>query len=78
MLTVCLGGMYGSNCRVTCGNCFESKQCHYINGTCMNGCGRGYQGVHCTEVNRNNLITCWFDLMKPVKLFSQDTPLPFG
>ncbi|XP_065927125.1 adhesion G protein-coupled receptor B1 isoform X5 [Magallana gigas] len=34
---------------VICGNCFESQQCHHINGTCMNGCSRGYQGVHCTE-----------------------------
>lgn len=49
MLTVCLGGMYGSNCRVTCGNCFESKQCHYINGTCMNGCDNGYQGFQCNK-----------------------------
>lgn len=45
----CTGGMYGSNCSVICGNCFESQQCHHINGTCMNGCSRGYQGVHCTE-----------------------------
>lgn len=45
---VCDGGMYGDNCNVPCGSCYESKQCHHINGMCLNGCTRGYQGLLCT------------------------------
>lgn len=29
----------------------EPKQCHHINGTCINGCDSGYQGPNCTEGN---------------------------
>lgn len=43
--------MYGYNCSILCGKCFESEQCHHVNGTCMNGCDSGYQGEHCTEGN---------------------------
>lgn len=41
--------MYGENCGIACGNCLAKEQCHHINGTCMNGCDRGYQGSKCTE-----------------------------
>lgn len=50
-VTVCDGDMYGYNCSILCGKCFESEQCHHVNGTCMNGCDSGYQGEHCTEGN---------------------------
>lgn len=45
----CDSGEYGENCSIPCGYCFESEQCNHINGTCMNGCDSGYQGVLCTE-----------------------------
>lgn len=48
-LSDCEGGMYGDNCSVPCGNCFRSEQCHHINGTCLNGCDSGYQGLPCTK-----------------------------
>lgn len=41
--------MYGENCGIACGNCLAKEQCHHINGTCMNGGDRGYQGSKCTE-----------------------------
>lgn len=47
--TACSGGVYGQNCSLPCGQCLDNEQCHHINGTCMNGCGRGYQGLNCTE-----------------------------
>lgn len=53
MFTACNGGMYGTNCSVTCGNCFESQQCHHINGTCMDGCDDRYQGLKCIEGKDN-------------------------
>lgn len=47
--TACSGGVYGQNCSLPCGQCLDNEQCHHINGTCMNGCGKGYQGLNCTE-----------------------------
>lgn len=62
MFTACNGGMYGTNCSVTCGNCFESQQCHHINGTCMDGCDDRYQGLKCIEGKdikvRNGVSVC--------------------
>lgn len=48
-ITACDGGMYGEGCAIPCGNCLESRQCHHINGTCMNGCDNGYSGSNCTD-----------------------------
>lgn len=45
----CSKNMYGKNCSIPCGHCFNSEQCHHINGTCMNGCDSGYKGFNCTE-----------------------------
>ena len=30
-----------------CGNCRDLSQCHYINGSCVNGCDPGFQGEKC-------------------------------
>lgn len=49
VVTECTGLMYGQNCNISCGHCIKSDECHHINGTCMNGCNIGYQGLHCTE-----------------------------
>lgn len=57
MFTACSGGVYGSNCSLNCGNCFESQQCHHINGTCMNGCDHRYQGLKCIEGKDNSRET---------------------
>lgn len=54
-----------------CGNCIESEQCHHINGTCMNGCDRGYQGLHCTQgkylnaLKVNYCFNMYFSLLPP-------------
>lgn len=50
-LIACDSHFYGENCSTPCGNCLESKQCQHTNGTCMNGCASGYQGLTCKEGN---------------------------
>lgn len=43
----CNGGKFGENCENDCGHCLHKEQCHYIDGTCSNGCNDGYQGIQC-------------------------------
>lgn len=45
----CDGRRYGKNCSAICGNCIEFEQCNPINGTCMNGCDKGFEGLDCTK-----------------------------
>lgn len=54
-ISACDDGQYGENCREKCGECFGSNQCHYINGTCMDGCKSGYQEFNCKE----RMIHCY-------------------
>lgn len=49
--SACDGNMYGANCTKKCGTCLRSKQCDHINGTCINGCDRGFHGSECIEGN---------------------------
>ena len=51
METECDNGTFGQNCLESCGWCVGEKQCHHTNGTCLNGCNAGYQGLNCTEGN---------------------------
>ncbi|XP_062578999.1 scavenger receptor class F member 2-like isoform X1 [Saccostrea cucullata] len=32
---------------MACGYCKRSEECNQINGTCLNGCSRGYKGKYC-------------------------------
>ena len=48
MFTECKDKKYGLNCSENCGNCRDLRQCHYINGSCLNGCSPGFQGKKCT------------------------------
>ncbi|XP_062574220.1 multiple epidermal growth factor-like domains protein 10 [Saccostrea cucullata] len=43
----CEGGRYGQDCKETCGACLGYKQCHHINGSCLEGCDAGYEGQLC-------------------------------
>lgn len=67
--TACDVGTYGENCSTLCGHCFETKQCHHINGTCINGCNSGYHGLLCTDGKHilnfchNNKITKIYKLL---------------
>lgn len=45
----CKNGTFGYKCSLRCGNCRGKEHCHHINGTCMNGCDNGYQGLQCNE-----------------------------
>ena len=40
---------YGPGCTETCGHCFDSKPCHHINGSCVNGCAPGFLGDTCIK-----------------------------
>ena len=44
IFTECKDKKYGLNCSTMCGNCRDLRQCHYINGSCLNGCSPGFQG----------------------------------
>ena len=52
----CDGGRYGQNCSEICGGCHGNEQCHHIDGTCPNGCNRGYSGDRCTQSKDFNLF----------------------
>ena len=41
--------MFGQGCMESCGHCVALKQCHHVNGSCLNGCDRGYQGIKCKK-----------------------------
>lgn len=45
----CKNGYFGPECSRKCGHCLESKHCHHINGSCLNGCSHGYRGDLCNE-----------------------------
>lgn len=45
----CEIGYFGPDCLKKCGNCFNTSQCNYINGSCLNGCSEGYKGRYCKE-----------------------------
>ena len=49
--TECDNGTFGKDCTESCGNCVEEGQCHFVNGTCMNGCVPGFSGSFCIESN---------------------------
>ncbi|XP_056003602.1 multiple epidermal growth factor-like domains protein 10 [Ostrea edulis] len=43
----CDGEKYGLGCIHDCGSCLDNKQCHHINGSCLQGCDAGFQGELC-------------------------------
>lgn len=43
----CRKGSFGDQCNLICGHCRNVNQCSHINGTCLAGCGAGYQGDLC-------------------------------
>ena len=45
----CYSGMFGQRCTESCGKCLGKEQCHHVNGTCLNGCDPGYQGLNFSE-----------------------------
>ena len=55
-LKVCSKGMYGFDCNERCGNCYDQKECHPVNGTCLNGCNDGFLGELCKT--RMYLYSC--------------------
>lgn len=53
LFVACPDGNYGENCNEQCGNCNNTKQCHHVNGTCLNGCKTGFQSDKCIESRYN-------------------------
>ena len=52
-ITGCDGRKYTNDCSEECGYCRNLEWCNHINGTCWNGCERGYRGLRCTEGTKN-------------------------
>ena len=48
-LKECYNDMYGAGCTEACGQCRDSKPCHHINGSCVDGCAPGFKGTLCVE-----------------------------
>lgn len=45
----CLNDAYGDDCEYTCGHCFNNASCDTRDGTCLNGCEKGYRGSDCKQ-----------------------------
>ena len=52
---MCDDRMYGVNCSEECGACVQDEGCHHINGSCLNGCDKGYHGQKCDKGNSSLL-----------------------
>ena len=60
LLPECDEGHYGEACQDECGHCADITACHHFNGTCLNGCKRGYMEPYCKTgvvflINKNIL-----------------------
>lgn len=55
----CLNQTYGIECQQKCGNCNNEEPCNHVNGSCLNGCDRGWYGEKC---NSGNLKICLYFL----------------
>ena len=51
--------MYGVNCSEECGACLDNEACHHINGSCINGCDKGYHGQKCDQGNSLFVSILW-------------------
>ncbi|XP_062571500.1 multiple epidermal growth factor-like domains protein 10 [Saccostrea cucullata] len=61
MVLFCDGGKFGLNCAQSCGFCFGNEQCHPINGSCLNGCDKGYHKDRCKKENLALYKSTWQD-----------------
>lgn len=52
---------FGKNCSKQCGHCYNNSSCHHINGTCVEGCDRGYQGTKCMQ-SMQRLYSYYFNV----------------
>lgn len=52
---------FGKNCGRQCGHCYNNSSCHHINGTCVDGCDRGYQGTECMQ-RKHRLCLYYFNV----------------
>lgn len=56
MYLVCIHGTYGKDCQHRCGSCINQTHCHYVNGTCFEGCDTGYLGDKCVDGNTESFF----------------------
>lgn len=47
----CPNGYFGRMCLETCGKCLADQICNNVNGTCMDGCNKGFKGNLCKKGN---------------------------
>ena len=64
--TECGNGTFGYDCTETCGKCMGEEPCNHVNGTCLDGCGRGYKGDLCLECNTFALYIITTRILKAI------------
>lgn len=47
----CPNGHFGRKCLENCGKCLTDQICNNVNGTCMDGCNKGFKGNLCKKGN---------------------------
>ena len=77
----CVSGNFGEDCKSICGKCLIKDDCYHTNGTCLNGCGRGYQGPLCKTRKYINMKKDFFYLIKTLyqkTLQNTNQSIPLG
>lgn len=64
MYLECNQGTYGKDCQHRCGSCINQTHCHYVNGTCFEGCGSGYLGDKCVDGNAESHVSILFNILR--------------
>lgn len=64
LFLACVSGKFGEDCKSICGKCLVKDDCFHTNGTCLNGCGRGYQGPLCKTRTYINMKLNFFYLIR--------------
>ncbi|KAK3610925.1 hypothetical protein CHS0354_031574 [Potamilus streckersoni] len=45
----CPDGAYSESCNQTCGICYGGQPCNKSTGECLEGCNKGWSGIHCDQ-----------------------------
>lgn len=48
---MCPNDYFGRKCPEKCGKCLNDQTCDNVNGTCMDGCNKGFKGELCKTGN---------------------------
>lgn len=54
LYSACPVGLYGDECKETCGHCQNKTNCRHTDGLCAGGCSYGYHGNLCKTSKSSN------------------------